>query len=168
MLPVLRELAGRPDVRILLVTGRRDYEGYLQQVREWGIDLDKYGNITIEPYIYDLEHALAAADLVIGRAGASFLAEILARGLPSILVPYPHAAANHQEYNARAVAGKGAAILIPDRELKGGRLHRAISRLLADRGRLQAMGAAAAKLGRPQALEAILEVIFAELERTKR
>ncbi|QGP92924.1 UDP-N-acetylglucosamine--N-acetylmuramyl-(pentapeptide) pyrophosphoryl-undecaprenol N-acetylglucosamine transferase [Neomoorella glycerini] len=167
MLPVLKELAGRPAVSILQVTGRRDYEVYLQQVRERGIDLDKYGNITIKPYIYDLEHALAAADLVIGRAGASFLAEILARGLPSILIPYPHAAANHQEYNARAVARKGAAILILDRELKGGRLHQAINHLLADRGRLQAMAAAAVRLGRPDALEAILEVILAELDRSK-
>ncbi|WP_258359332.1 undecaprenyldiphospho-muramoylpentapeptide beta-N-acetylglucosaminyltransferase [Moorella sulfitireducens (nom. illeg.)] len=164
MLPVLKEMAGRPDVSILQVTGRRHYDGYLQQVREWGIDLDKYGNITIEPYVYDLEHALAAADLVIGRAGASFLAEILARGLPSILIPYPHAAANHQEYNARAVAGKGAAVLIPDRELKSGRLYHVVNQLLADRGRLQAMAAAAKELGRPGALEAILEVILTELE----
>ncbi|MDN5344236.1 MAG: UDP-N-acetylglucosamine--N-acetylmuramyl-(pentapeptide) pyrophosphoryl-undecaprenol [Clostridia bacterium] len=160
MLPTLKARAGDGRVRILLVTGRQGFDAYLQQVREMGIDVDKYGNITIKPYIYDMEYALAAADLVIGRAGASFLAEILARGLPSILIPYPYAAANHQEYNARAVARKGAAVLIPDRELKGGRLHQVLNELLADRGRLQAMARAAAGMGRPHALEDILQVLF--------
>lgn len=165
MLPVLKELAGRQDVAVLHVTGRRDYEGFLRQVREWGIDLGKCGNITIEPYVYNMEQALAAADLVIGRAGASFLAEILARGVPAILIPYPHAAANHQEYNARAVARKGAAVLILDRELKGGRLRDVVHKLLGDRDSLQKMAAAARDLGRPDALEALLEVIVAELDK---
>lgn len=163
MLAIYKKLAGRPDVKFLHVTGRRDYEGYLEQVRSLGIDLAICGNITIKPYVYDMEFVLAAADLVIGRAGASFLAEILVRGLPSILVPYPHAAANHQEYNARAVASKGAAILILDRELKSGHLYQAVHQLLNDRKQLQVMAVAAARLGRPDALEAIMRVILAEL-----
>ncbi|AOQ23507.1 UDP-N-acetylglucosamine transferase [Moorella thermoacetica] len=164
MLPILKELAGCQDVSLLQVTGRRDYEAYLQQVHTQGIDLAKYGNITIEPYVYNLEQALAAADLVIGRAGASFLAEVLARGLPSVLVPYPHAAANHQEYNARAVARQGAAVVVLDRELKGGRLYQVVFELLRSREKLKAMAAAAASLGRPGALEAIIQVILKTVE----
>ncbi len=164
MLPLLKEMAGRPGVHIMQITGRNDYENYLKLLRATGIELGKYGNITIRPYIYDMEHTLAAADLVIGRAGASFLAEILARGLPSILIPYPFAAANHQEYNARALARQGAAVLILDRELKGGRLCQVVKGLLADGSRRQAMAAAAAALGRPDALEAIIKVVLAELE----
>jgi len=164
LLPLLKEVAGRADVSLLLVTGRRDYESYRQQVYSQGIDLDKSGNITIKPYIYNMEQALAAADLVIGRAGASFLAEVLARGLPSILVPYPHAAASHQEYNARALARQGAALVILDRELKGGRLYRALLELLGAREKLQAMAAAAASLSRPDALEAIVQVIITAVE----
>ncbi|MGI9859932.1 undecaprenyldiphospho-muramoylpentapeptide beta-N-acetylglucosaminyltransferase [Moorella naiadis] len=164
LLPLLKDLAGRPDVSLLQVTGRRNYEGYRQQVQARGIDLDKSGNITIKPYIYNMEQALAAADLVIGRAGASFLAEVLARGLPSILVPYPYATANHQEYNARALARQGAARVVLDRELKEGRLYRAVLELLGAREKLQAMAVAAASLSRPDALEAIVQVILAAAE----
>ncbi|BCV20886.1 undecaprenyldiphospho-muramoylpentapeptide beta-N-acetylglucosaminyltransferase [Moorella sp. Hama-1] len=164
LLPLIKDLAGRPDVSLLQVTGRRDYDDYRQQVQARGIDLDKSGNITIKPYIYNMEQALAAADLVIGRAGASFLAEILARGLPSILIPFPYATANHQEYNARALARQGAAKVILDRELKTGRLYRSVMELLGAREKLQAMATAAASLGRPGALEAIVQVVMAAVE----
>ncbi|MDK2820679.1 MAG: UDP-N-acetylglucosamine--N-acetylmuramyl-(pentapeptide) pyrophosphoryl-undecaprenol [Clostridia bacterium] len=162
MLPILNEMKTRNDISVLHVTGRRDYEAYLDKVQALGIDLAEHGNITIKPYVYDMENALAAADLVIGRAGASFLAEILARGLPSILIPYPYAAANHQEFNARAVAKKGAALLVLDRELKAGRLYKSLLELLDDKKRLKSMGMAASKLGRPDALSIIVEKILSE------
>jgi UDP-N-acetylglucosamine--N-acetylmuramyl-(pentapeptide) pyrophosphoryl-undecaprenol N-acetylglucosamine transferase len=162
MLPLYSRLAGQRRVVFLHITGRRDYGGYLEQLQDLGIDLEECGNISIKPYAYDMEQLLAAADLVIGRAGASFLAEVLARGIPSILVPYPYAAANHQEHNARAVAAKGAAILVLDRELKGGRLTRVVQTLLDDTGQLQAMAAAASRLGRPEALGAIVKIVLEE------
>lgn len=162
MLALYSKLAGRRQVRFIHITGRRDYEAYLGQLQGMGIDLEECGNISIKPYAYDMEQLLAAADLVIGRAGASFLAEVLVRGLPSVLVPYPYAAANHQEYNARAVAAKGAAVLILDRELKTGRLAQVVDTLLSDTGRLKAMAVAASGLGRPEALEAIIKVVLEE------
>ncbi len=161
MLPLYSKFSRECDVRFIHITGRRDYDSYLAQVREQGIDLAVCGNISIKPYIYNMEHVLASADLVISRAGASFLAEILVRGLPSILVPYPHATNNHQEYNARAISAKGAAILLLDRELKGEKLSQTVQQLLNDNLRLEGMAAAAAKLGRPHALEAIIKMILA-------
>ncbi len=87
--------------------------------------------------------ALAAADLVVARSGGSVF-EIAAQGLPSILIPYPSAAGDHQSSNARWMADAGAAIVIPDGELTGPRLGSAVASLLADPRRLQAMGAGGA------------------------
>ncbi|MBC7325666.1 MAG: undecaprenyldiphospho-muramoylpentapeptide beta-N-acetylglucosaminyltransferase, partial [Moorella sp. (in: Bacteria)] len=97
--------------------------------------------------------------LVVCRAGAATLAEITVTGAPAILVPYPYAAGNHQEYNARALESKGAAIVIKDEELRGETLANQIEKLLAAPRRLQEMAGASRQLGRPGALEDILQCI---------
>jgi UDP-N-acetylglucosamine--N-acetylmuramyl-(pentapeptide) pyrophosphoryl-undecaprenol N-acetylglucosamine transferase len=102
-------------------------------------------------YIEDVADAYACADLVVCRAGASTLAEVTARGLPSILVPYPHAAEGHQDVNARLHEQAGAAFLLPDRELSGERVAALIDHLRGDPAALQAMAAASRGLGRPDA-----------------
>ncbi|SMB94339.1 UDP-N-acetylglucosamine-N-acetylmuramylpentapeptide N-acetylglucosamine transferase [Thermanaeromonas toyohensis ToBE] len=163
-LSLFRAYQGQPSLKILHVAGRQDYERLKAQAEEWGIQLDKNGNITIVPYLHDIHIALAAADLVIGRAGASFLAEVLVRGLPTILIPYPYAASNHQEYNARAVAKQGAAIIVRDSELTTGKLLRTVESLLADPEKLKRMAQASARLGRPDALEKIVTKILALAE----
>ncbi|MFZ5639891.1 MAG: undecaprenyldiphospho-muramoylpentapeptide beta-N-acetylglucosaminyltransferase [Bacillota bacterium] len=150
-------LAGRHDLQILHVTGTLGYEETIEELKAAGISLDKSGNITVRPYLYNMEDALAAADLVVCRAGAATLAEITALGLPAILIPYPFAAENHQEYNARALADRGAALLIKDRELTGPQLLQEIIRLLEDKAALAKMAAAAKSLGRPQALAEIMK-----------
>ncbi|TLM99694.1 undecaprenyldiphospho-muramoylpentapeptide beta-N-acetylglucosaminyltransferase, partial [bacterium] len=109
--------------------------------------------------LYNMEDALAAADLVICRAGAATLAEITALGLPSILIPYPYAAENHQEYNARALADRGAALLIKDSELSGHLLLQSILKLLENKPALDQMTFAARALGRPQALAEIMQCL---------
>ena len=98
----------------------------------------------------DFADALAAADLAVARAGGSVF-EIAAHGLPAILVPYPHAAGDHQSANARWMADAGAAVVIADGELTGPRLAREVAELLADRSRLAAMAAASRGLARPDA-----------------
>ncbi|HHX51216.1 MAG TPA: undecaprenyldiphospho-muramoylpentapeptide beta-N-acetylglucosaminyltransferase [Clostridia bacterium] len=137
------------------VTGKNGYNECKRELAEAGIDLGKNGNITLVPYLHAMENALAVSDLVIGRAGASFLAEILARGIPSILVPYPLASENHQEYNARAVAGQGAAIMVLEKDLTGEILVKLVTELLKDRERLRAMSASALGMGRPDAVEGL-------------
>jgi len=98
----------------------------------------------------EFSQALAAADLVVARSGGSVF-ELAAHGLPAILVPYPHAAANHQSTNAAWMSDAGAAIVIPDGELTAARLAREVASLLADRPRLAAMASASGRLARPQA-----------------
>jgi len=109
--------------------------------------------------------ALLAADLVIGRAGSSTLAEVSAAGRPMIVVPYPHAA-GHQAVNARAVVEAGAALVIEDDAFDGAALLRA-SELLRERERLAAMSAAARRLARPGAARAVSALVRAVARRER-
>lgn len=104
-------------------------------------------------FIEDMAGAYAQADLVVSRAGATAIAEIAAAGVASVLVPYPHAVDDHQRSNAKFLAGAGAAILVPQRELTAESLAALIAGL--DRVRLGEMAALARSLGRPEATEAV-------------
>ena len=104
--------------------------------------------------------ALAAADLVAARSGGSVL-EVAAAGLPSILVPYPHATADHQTANARYMEAQGAAIVVPDHEVDGPRLAREVAALIRSPDRMSAMAAAARGAARPDAAQRIAREILA-------
>lgn len=158
MLDVYRHFAGRGDIQILHVTGQSEYNNIVDAVQRSGINIEKTGNIKIKPYLYDMPQALAAADVAVFRAGALGLAELTARGLPAILVPYPYAAENHQEFNARVLENHGAAVVIRDAELSGPRLVEAINELLSDRQRLDNMAQASKSLGRPEAARTIAQI----------
>jgi UDP-N-acetylglucosamine--N-acetylmuramyl-(pentapeptide) pyrophosphoryl-undecaprenol N-acetylglucosamine transferase len=101
-------------------------------------------------YISPFGEALVASDLVVARAGGSIF-EIAAHGKPAVLVPYPYATADHQSANARFMESAGAAVVIPDDELTPARLANEVGRLLADEGRLAAMGRASSAVARPDA-----------------
>ena len=109
--------------------------------------------------------ALAAADLAVCRAGAIGLAEITAKGIPSVLIPYPFATANHQEFNAHAVEAAGAAKVILDKEMTGEKILEAIEHLLVHEEELTVMAEAAKKLGKPQAAEDIAKQALALLKK---
>jgi UDP-N-acetylglucosamine--N-acetylmuramyl-(pentapeptide) pyrophosphoryl-undecaprenol N-acetylglucosamine transferase len=116
------------------------------------------------PFLRDeMVAALAAADLVVGRAGSSTLAEVTALGLPMVVVPYPHAA-GHQRANARVLADAGAARLVDDEAFDAGALLDAAA-LLDDRARHARMAAAARSLGRPFAAEALADLVIAAAQR---
>jgi UDP-N-acetylglucosamine--N-acetylmuramyl-(pentapeptide) pyrophosphoryl-undecaprenol N-acetylglucosamine transferase len=130
--------------RVLHVAGPRDYRELAQRELSPGYELREYLGQA------DFAEALAAADLVVARAGGS-LFEIAAHGLPAILVPYPHASGDHQSENARWMSEAGAAITISDGELTAERLSAETLALLADRPRLNAMASASRSLARPRA-----------------
>jgi UDP-N-acetylglucosamine--N-acetylmuramyl-(pentapeptide) pyrophosphoryl-undecaprenol N-acetylglucosamine transferase len=113
--------------------------------------------VQIRPFWDPIAQAYAAADVVLARAGAMTLAELAAWGLPSILIPLPTAAADHQTANAVAFAKAGAAIHLPESALTAERLAEAIHRVLGDVGRRGTMAAAARARGRPDAANAIAE-----------
>jgi UDP-N-acetylglucosamine--N-acetylmuramyl-(pentapeptide) pyrophosphoryl-undecaprenol N-acetylglucosamine transferase len=126
--------------RVLHAAGERD----LAQLRAPGPHYDLRG------YIPRLGEALLACDLVVARAGGSIF-EIAAHGRPAVLIPYPHATADHQAANARFMERSGAAVVIPDSELTPSRLAQEVGRLLADPARLAAMARASAALAKPDA-----------------
>lgn len=109
-------------------------------------------------YMGEMHFAYAAADLVVSRAGATTLAELSARGLPSILIPYPWSAERHQDFNADTLVQRGAALKLDDSNL-GELLGDAVSSLMEDSQRLGKMAQASLASGRPKAMHAILEVI---------
>ena len=111
----------------------------------------------LRPYIYDMPTVMAAADLVICRAGASTLGELCAAGKPAILVPYPYATGNHQEKNARLLADAGGARLLRDAELTPEALSGLVKELLAQPDLLSDMGERLRGLDRPDALDRIVE-----------
>ncbi|HHW54154.1 MAG TPA: undecaprenyldiphospho-muramoylpentapeptide beta-N-acetylglucosaminyltransferase, partial [Firmicutes bacterium] len=118
------------------------------------------GNIIIKPYLHDMPAGLAAADLVIARAGATTLAELTARGVPAILIPSPYVTGNHQEHNARLLEREGAALVIRERDLAAGSLAKQVRKLLQDPARLQLMAEKSRSLGQRQARDLLLSLIY--------
>jgi len=142
--------AGIP-VRVVHQTGSRERDQVLQVYQDSGIQAE------VEEFFADMGEQYAAADLVICRAGALTLAELALVGRPAILVPYPHAAHNHQQFNARVLVEKGAAVMIDDRDLDVGKLAVVLTELYQDSDRLRRMARAAAGLGRPRAAVQIVD-----------
>jgi len=139
---------------VLHVCGRRDYPELAARALPAGYELREY--LDLEAFA----QALSAADLVVARAGGSVF-ELAAHGTPAILVPYPHAAGDHQSANARWMAEAGAAVVIPDAELDAERLAREVAALLGDPARLAAMAAAARALARPDAAHEVAQELLA-------
>jgi UDP-N-acetylglucosamine--N-acetylmuramyl-(pentapeptide) pyrophosphoryl-undecaprenol N-acetylglucosamine transferase len=144
----------RKHLAVRHVVGRRDYLAFVTDPLAPG-DL-VYQVVEFEDRMPAL---LAASDVVVTRAGATTVAELAAAGVPSVLVPLPGAPGDHQTMNARALADRGAAVLVPDAECTGPRLAAVLEPLLADPVRLEAMGQAAHALARPDAAARVAEVV---------
>lgn len=123
------------------------------------IDLGANPQIMLREYINDMDRCLAAADLVVCRAGASSLSEIQALGKPSILVPYPYAAENHQFYNAKTMSDRDAAILIEEKDFTGERLLSEVEKLISEPNRLEIMGENAKAMAIVDASQRITECV---------
>lgn len=123
------------------------------------VDLNSNPQIMLREYINDMDRCLAASDLVVCRAGASSLSEIQALGKPSILVPYPYAAENHQYYNAKTMSDRDAAILIEEKDFTGERLLSEVEKLLSKPERLKKMGENARAMAILDASQRITECV---------
>jgi UDP-N-acetylglucosamine--N-acetylmuramyl-(pentapeptide) pyrophosphoryl-undecaprenol N-acetylglucosamine transferase len=149
-----RLAAGIPRVAITHQTGERDLEMVRDGYRRAGLEA------RVEPFLFAMEREMKAADLVVCRAGATTVAELAAIGRPSILVPLPTATDDHQRRNALALVKEGAALMIEQRDLSGGRLAAAALTLAADAARRRDMGGAARRLARPDAARVIVERVL--------
>ncbi len=144
----------RTDLAIRHVIGSRDWDSV--QERLPGTDGLEYVAVRYEDH---MEKVLAAADLVIGRAGGTTVAELAEVGVAGVLVPLPGAPRDHQTANAAALVRVGGAVMIPDRELDGDRLVAAVDALVGEPRRLARMGAAAHTLARPDAADAVAGLV---------
>jgi UDP-N-acetylglucosamine--N-acetylmuramyl-(pentapeptide) pyrophosphoryl-undecaprenol N-acetylglucosamine transferase len=138
---------------LLHQSGVADYDSLRDAFAHSGL------NGEIRPFLDDMPAAFAQADLIVCRSGAGAVAELAAAGKPSILVPFPFAADQHQLHNAQAMTAAGAALLETDSTLTGARLLDAISRLVADPGALARMGAAARRLAHPGAASRAADIL---------
>lgn len=148
-LPGLERLKGR--LTILHQTGESDLDKVRHAYRQAG-----WEDSEVVPFINDMAKAYSRAHLVLCRAGATTIAELTACGRPSVLVPFPFAAGDHQTANAQALASKGAAMLLPQQDLTADGLATLLGESLCDRQLLLSMGRAAKSLSHAGAAERIL------------
>ena len=154
-------LAGEtPGFRLIHSAGKSGYDTVAKKLQETcAFDLAASG-YDVRPYIYDMPLVMAAADLVLCRAGASTLAELTYLGKPAILVPSPYVTNNHQEKNARVLEHAGGAKVLLEPELTGGDLLAAIRTLLADPAALESMAENMKSCGVPDATERIADIVL--------
>ena len=157
-MPALTSAA--PELQFLHLTGTHE----LEKVRAVYVADDI--KAVVLPFLTEMELALGAATVAISRAGASSLAELAAMRLPSVLIPYPTAADNHQFYNARALADAGAALLLEQAEATGQKLAALILKLLQDKNSHAAMREELIRWHSPHAAEQIVDKIVSRLKAT--
>jgi undecaprenyldiphospho-muramoylpentapeptide beta-N-acetylglucosaminyltransferase len=156
-LDAVRQWAGRGDLHVRHVIGARDWD----ELTAPGSPVPPGAPLRYQALEYDddMPTALAAADLAVCRSGASTSFELLAAGLPSILVPSPFVTADHQTANARHMERAGAAVVVPDAELDGRRLAFEVDKLLGDPRRLAQMTQAALAAAQPRAADDIAALV---------
>ena len=150
------KLLSRKDLCVIHSTGKGEYDSVVQEL---ALTPDEAARWRVMPYIDRMGEALAAADLVLSRAGASSVAEIAALAVPSMLVPYPFATADHQTTNARYLVDAGAAVLLPDEKIDTSEFEDDLLGLIDDPARRQAMRDAARGLAQDKAALALADQV---------
>ncbi|MBK6495753.1 MAG: UDP-N-acetylglucosamine--N-acetylmuramyl-(pentapeptide) pyrophosphoryl-undecaprenol N-acetylglucosamine transferase [Gemmatimonadetes bacterium] len=140
---------GAADAHLIWATGRGSYQEFAHHHLP--------PDVTVVPFLDPMADAWAVADLCVARAGMMTLAELCAWGVPSVLVPLPTAAADHQRHNAEAMAAAGASVMLPQAGLTAQHLGETLTALLADAPRRTAMATAARMRGKPDAAQVIAE-----------
>ncbi|MEG1849843.1 MAG: glycosyltransferase, partial [Oscillospiraceae bacterium] len=151
---------GEAPIHHIHATGGYDYEDFLGMMAERGLNRDN-PHLDVREYIDNMPVCLAAADLVICRAGAITLSELQCAGRASILIPSPNVAENHQYHNAMELVRRGAAELIEEKELTGESLCHRVKALSGDPARLRLLGQEAANMAIRDANHRIVEEILA-------
>jgi len=151
--------------QMVVITGEKHYSNFVNELTRSGIDLNNLEDIRIIPFAYNMPDYLSAADLIVCRAGAITVAEVTAIGLPSIIIPSPYVADNHQEYNARLLEKNNASIVILEKDLSSDLLEDVILRVIRDESLLQSMSRNALNLGIRDAADKIFGEVMALLRK---
>jgi UDP-N-acetylglucosamine--N-acetylmuramyl-(pentapeptide) pyrophosphoryl-undecaprenol N-acetylglucosamine transferase len=157
-----RRWAGRSDLSLYHVTGRRDWDELRLAPAPAPVPEDPDRLLyRMVPFEEHMERLYAATDVMVCRAGASTVSELTVAGVPAVLVPLPGAPGDHQTANASALVDAGAAVLLPDARCDGPALASVLEELVADPGRLATMAKAARSLGRPDAAAQVAALVEA-------
>ena len=170
-IPALLEADKKQKTRIFYATGKMYYDEYRAKLDETGIPYCSLEEslagdprpVVLMPYVHRMYEMLPAADLVVSRAGALTVAEITVSGRASIMIPSPNVTENHQYFNAKAVADKGGALLIEEKELTAERLIETIEAVRNRPEERKAMEDAAKAVSIPDSAERIVRSILAQL-----
>lgn len=154
-LDIVDQIDKLKNCQFIYVTGKLHYDKINETLKMKALP----DRVHIYPFIYNMPDVLATTDLIINRAGASFLAEITALGIPSILIPSPYVTNNHQEKNARWLETEGAAQVILEKNLTGSSLLDMINKIIYDEEKLNQMKQRSKKLGLPDASANIYHLI---------
>ena len=127
---ILKEFAQDKKMQIFFQTGKKNYDEVLEKLNLIYPAWEQNKNLIVKPYFSDMISVLKASDIVISRAGSLSLSEICASNTAPILVPYPHAAANHQRINAKYLLEMGACVYLEDKDLEPNKLRETINQLL--------------------------------------
>lgn len=153
VLSVIPQLGALEHTHVVYVTGEVHYQAIADELKK---KAPLPENITVLPFVHNMPDLLAATHVLVGRAGASTLAEITALGVPAILIPSPYVTNNHQEKNARGLERAHAARVIVERDLTGERLLSVLSELLHDPNEWEEMRKGSLSLGMPDAAAEIV------------
>ena len=154
-----REDAEGYPFRHIHAVGKGGWEAMEQKLRELG--LPKSDRLDVRQYIYDMDVVMAAADVVLCRAGASTISELTALGKPTVMVPSPYVTNNHQEKNARLLEKHGGAVVITEPGSTGDGLYKAVEAILSDNEKRSSMARAMKELGIPDATARIYDTVMA-------
>lgn len=154
---ILKEFANKQDITILWQTGKKNFDEVTKQVLAEFEELPD--NLILQPYFDKMYLALLSADLVISRAGSLSLSEICACSLPSILIPYPYAAADHQKKNAMNLVENGVSLMLEDKDCNNDSLFNLVNELITNKEKLSNLSYNASKLAKMDSAKKIVEQI---------
>ena len=144
---------------------RIEYEDTMKMFKDAG--LDKASNLQLLEYVYDMPVQMAAADIVITRAGAMTISEIALNHKAAIMIPSPNVTNNHQYKNAKVLADRGAGILIEESEIMNEELENSVKRLLSDEGLRRSMSEACSDIAHPDVNDVIFDEIVSLIEKSR-
>ena len=162
---ILAKLSKEFDIQIIFQTGKKNFERVIEQLIKVYPEYESDANLIVRPYFEDMVTVLKASDIAVSRSGSLSLSELSASGIASILVPYPHAAADHQRKNARYMEEQDASIYLEDDDVNAGSLYEILSELIQNPDKLSELQKNALSLAKFDASEQICEKLISIAKR---
>lgn len=156
---LIKEFSQELNLQVIFQTGKKNYDEVIENVRKIYPAFEQDKNIIIKPYFMDMISVLKSSDIVVSRAGSLSLSEICASGAAPILIPYPHAAANHQRINAKYLLEMGACIYIEDKDLDPNRLREEIVSMVENPVKMNYLKQNSSHLAKFDATQRIAELL---------